>query len=249
MTSIVFVVMAFMEVPMHVVCYRDSDLSSTQRQRIARYRHRVFVEMLGWPLPANREGSEQDEFDTAPSLHVIATDDDARIVGYARLRPTTEPYLLAVHFASLLNGHSAPCDPHTWEISRYAAINLVDPASGCHTDVGKAVLRAAIVQARARGAERLVCCTSVAIERVALRWGFRMQRLGPPARHAADLIVAAGIEFDARTLEALAPKTKAFLDPFHSEAVPTASAAQPAEELAVRRLPQRQAAATFPITA
>lgn len=200
---------------MYVVCYRDSELSPTQRQRIAHYRRRVFVELLGWPLTASANGGEQDEFDAAPALLVVASDDAARIVGYARLRPTTALYLLAVHFAALLNGRPAPCEPQTWEISRFAAVNPAEPVRGLNTGVGKATLRMAIAQALARGAERLVCCTSVAIERVAQRWGFRMQRLGPPARHAADLVVVAGIAFDASTLAALASEPASHSDANH----------------------------------
>lgn len=219
---------------MNITCHRHADLSDALWQQISRYRYKVFVQTLGWPL-ACAPGLECDEFDTPAATHVVASQSGRGIVGYARLLPTTGPYLLEQHFPQLLNGRTAPKAPEVWEISRYAAM---DPGQGqgrLNSDVGKAVLLAAIQCARAGAAQRMICCTSVAIERVASRWGLHMHRLGVPERRATELVVATGIEFDNETLAVLAPR-------LHPITLDGLQAALPAESPAC----QRQGIRPFP---
>jgi acyl homoserine lactone synthase len=188
---------------MQIRCYADQDLTVSTRAAIARYRHEVFVTQMGWALPCE-PGFEQDEFDTAGATHVVAYDDeDARIIGYGRLLPTTQPYLLARHFAGLLNGAQPPATAEVWELSRYTAADPQGKAQDAN--VGKRLLLAAVRFAAARGGQSLVCCTTVAIERLANRWGVPMRRLGPPQRMDGFLLIAAQIRFTTQTYEALVP--------------------------------------------
>jgi len=188
---------------MQLRCYVDQDLTATMRAAIARYRYEVFVTQMGWELPC-APGCEQDEFDTAGATHVVAFDDeDGRIVGYGRLLPTTQPYLLATHFAGLLHAMDAPRTDDVWELSRYTS---TDPRGGTQdADVGKRLLLAAVRFAASRGAQSLVCCTTVAIERLSNRWGVPMRRLGPPQRVDGFLLIAAQIRFNEQTYAALVP--------------------------------------------
>jgi acyl homoserine lactone synthase len=182
----------------------DGALSPALRARVARYRHEVFVQSLKWDLLC-AEGFEQDEFDRPGAVHLVSTEADHTVSGYARLLPTTGSYLLAEHFAQLLNGRAAPCTPEVWELSRFtSAAGLhaqADPAA--QTRVGKQLLLAAVRYALSQGARDLVFCTTVAIERLAKRWGVEIERLGPPQRSSAGLLVAAQIRCSARTVSAL----------------------------------------------
>jgi N-acyl-L-homoserine lactone synthetase len=178
----------------------DRALSLTMRRAIARYRHRVFVQSLQWQLRAE-DGHEQDEFDTAGATHIVAHCGDVAVVGYARLLPTSQPYLLATHFGHLLNGTEPPRTPDVWELSRFAASEGLGVAE--QTRVGKQVLLEAVRFAKARGCERLISCTTVSIERLAQRWGIDIRRLGPPQRSAAGLLVAVCIECNDLTLSVL----------------------------------------------
>ena len=54
---------------------------------LAHYRHRVFVQGLGWKLPA-RQRIELDEFDRRDTRYVVALDTQRRIVGTTRLLST-----------------------------------------------------------------------------------------------------------------------------------------------------------------
>lgn len=183
----------------------DQSMSPALRASVARYRHEVFVQLLKWELPC-AEGYEQDEFDRPGAVHLVATDEDDAVTGYARLLPTTGTYLLAKHFPQLLGCRPAPCTPAVWELSRFTS--ATGPQAGpadpqAQTRVGKQLLLGAVRYAAARGAQDLVFCTTVAIERLAQRWGVEIQRLGPPQRSAAGLLVAAQIRCSPRTVLAL----------------------------------------------
>lgn len=223
---------------MYFQCLADHDLSAQERQAIARYRYEVFVETMGWQLPCE-VGHEQDEFDTEHAVHIVArTAAQDRIIGYGRLVPTVQPYLLQRHFASLFNGATVPCSKEVWELSRYTS---VDPSRGCAqlpSDlefwVGKRVLLEAMRLTATRGAGSLVCCTTVGIERLARRWGVPLQRLGPPQRFDTHLLIAGQIDLTPaafavlggqppRQLEADLPATPAHgvhLHPAHLPGVP-----------------------------
>lgn len=186
--------------------FADFELNPLTRAELARYRHAVFVGRLGWQLPGTG-GQDQDQFDGGHAVHIVAHDDENCMVGYARLLPTTGPYLLASLFPELLGGQPLPCEPSTWELSRYAAMSTRADAApgGPDSDVviGKQVLLQAIQTAAQAGAQRLIFCTNVAIERLAMRWGVDIRRVAAPVRHGRQLLVAALIEFSPQTFAAL----------------------------------------------
>ncbi len=189
---------------MKIAAYTDDALTSTSRKEIARYRYRVFVGQLGWELPVPVD-CDQDQFDNPHTRHLVAYD-HAEVVGYARLLPTSQPYLLQTLFPELLNGRQAPVDEGLWELSRYAATDLrhSNAAIAMSMPVGKALLLEAMRYVRARGAHTLIFCTTVAIERLSHRWGLDTQRLGPPRRSAAGLLVAAAIPCTEANMQCLA---------------------------------------------
>lgn len=188
---------------MNLECHADVSLNGATRAELAAYRYEVFVGRLGWELPCP-VGHDQDQFDIPQALHLAARAEEGHLIGYARLLPTTGRYLLAELFPQLLGDQPVPQDAAIWELSRYAAMNTRGPADA-HADllVGKQVLLQAVQTAALHGAQRLVFCTSVAIERLAMRWGVDIRRMGPPVRHGQQLLVAALIEFNDKTLAAL----------------------------------------------
>ena len=150
--------------------------------RFARYRHQVFVEKLGWQLDCD-DGLEIDRFDTPSTLYVIAHSEEGKVIGGARLLPTTGPYLLADVFPQLLNGVPAPRSPEVWELSRFAAVDL-DQARSAHgqfsSPVAVGLLRAAIEAASDRGARRLITVSPLGVERLLRKAGFQAQRASAP---------------------------------------------------------------------
>lgn len=91
--------------------------------RMARYRHRVFVEKPGWQLHC-RDALELDQFDRDDTVYVIAQNEDGEVICTARLLPTTRPYLLGEVFPQLLNGAAPPEVPEVWELSRFASMDF-----------------------------------------------------------------------------------------------------------------------------
>ncbi len=195
---------------MHIARIADEEMSPVTRSAAYAYRYEVFVKSLHWQLPCET-GREQDEFDVPPATHLMAYEQSGSLVGYARLLPTTHAYLLATHFAHLLNGALPPSSAAIWELSRFAATEIppcgnaieggADPVR--QTLIGKLLLLEAIRFVKTRGCQQLLFCTTVGIERLAHRWGVEIGRVGAPQRSEAGLLIAARIECSDKTIRAL----------------------------------------------
>lgn len=150
-------------------------------QSLAEYRYRVFVERLGWTLPA-RDGLEYDQFDSEHTIYVVARRAGV-IVGTARLLPTTRPYLLESCFPDLLGSIEPPRSECVWELSRFAAVDLDSDGSSEPTQIASKVavplLRQSIRYAAQRGAEHLITVSPVGIERLLRRNGFEFHAALP----------------------------------------------------------------------
>lgn len=165
---------------------------------IARYRHSVFVEALGWCLPG-RDGLEQDEFDCDSTVYVFAQDGEQRIVAFARLLPTTRPYPLAQLFPEILDGRAPPSCADTWELSRFSATGAGIAANGpglgeaASSPLAVALLDHALYAAELHGARRLITVSPIAIEGLLRKAGFHSRRFAGPARYGTKRIVVCDI--------------------------------------------------------
>jgi acyl homoserine lactone synthase len=181
---------------MRVISGASSGLPDGFFGRVAHYRHRVFVEHLGWPLGAT-DGIESDQFDRIDTVYVAVEDEQGRIAGCARLLPTTQPYLLGEVFPQLLNGMSAPRDPRIWELSRFASVDFnqpVTPLAQFSSSATALLLRAAMDCAASLGAARLITVSPMGIERLIRRLGVTSHRAGPPMRIGDRALFACWIE-------------------------------------------------------
>lgn len=168
---------------MDIVSGSKADMPDGLYAELAIYRHKVFVEMLGWELHTDCS-YELDQFDRPDTVYVIVRDDAHRITGCARLLPTTKPYLLAEFFPQLLNGLPAPCAEDVWELSRFAAVDVTDASRTARDQLSSPVavtlLQNAIQTASILGARRLITVSPIGVERLLRQAGFRAQRAGPP---------------------------------------------------------------------
>lgn len=164
---------------------------------LGRYRHRVFVEMLGWELQCENE-LEFDQFDRPDTRYVVSRDARGRINGCARLLPTTAPYLLRDVFPELMHGQPMPASPDVWELSRFAAVDLeqaeISPLMQMSSPIAVGLLRAALEAAAEQGARQVVTVSPLGIERLLRRAGFRARRAGPPVQIDGKSLFACCIE-------------------------------------------------------
>lgn len=187
---------------MHFVTGTYHDLGTQQLNSLASYRYQLFVETLGWDLDV-KDNLELDQFDRPDTLYVIAKDNDGRIVGTARLLPTTQNYLLSEVFPELLNGQEPPHSPEVWELSRFAAHDFsgTQPHSAgelrqVSSDLTVALLNTAIEAAKERGAKRLITVSPLAVERLLRQLDVRTSRAGRPVLVNGHRLFAAWIHCD-----------------------------------------------------
>lgn len=210
---------------MNFVSARSSEFEPGLYDALARYRYRVFVERLGWELETT-PGYEQDQFDHEGTVHVVARSPQGNIVGCGRPLPTTDNYLLQSVFPQLLNGLPAPRDPNIWELSRFAAmpIKVADgnvPAPCTH--VAKQVLLQALRFCAARGVSQLLAVSTLPVERLMLRVGVDVQRIGPPVVIAGHRVLAFVIGVHQQSLDALAVFEVAAASPRSASPLPLQS--------------------------
>ena len=165
---------------------------------MARYRHKVFVEKLGWQLQCENS-LEYDQFDRDDTVYVVAQNDAAEVIGTARLLPTTRPYLLGEVFPQLLHGAPPPCSPEVWELSRFAAVDFATGTGSALDQFSSPImmnlLRTSMACAAARGAKRFVTVSPLGVERLLRRLGFQAHRLAPPLIVDGHPIFACSIGF------------------------------------------------------
>ncbi len=184
---------------MDVISGVQEELGQDLYSKVARYRHQVFVERLGWQLQS-RDGAELDQFDRPDTLYIVAQSEQGCITGCARLIPTTRPYLLGEVFPQLLNGLPPPCHPDVWELSRFASVDFnakpTSTLSQFSLTVAVELLQQSIACAAARGAKRLITVSPIGVERLLRRAGFYAHRAGPPMIIDGHPIFACWIEVD-----------------------------------------------------
>ncbi|AJX34501.1 N-acylhomoserine lactone synthase BspI1 [Burkholderia oklahomensis] len=189
---------------MRTFVHGDGRLPSDLAADLGLYRHRVFVEQLGWKLPSASEGFERDQYDRDDTVYVVARDDDGEICGCARLLPTTRPYLLEELFPTLVaDDMPLPQSATVWELSRFAA-NAEDPTGGGNPAWAVRPMLAAVVECAVRlGAKQLIGVTFLSMERLFRRIGVHAHRAGPAQQIDGRMVVACWIDLDSQTLAAL----------------------------------------------
>lgn len=168
---------------MRVVSGDKKQIPAELYVQVATYRHRVFVDHLGWSLQTDN-GLELDQFDRLDTVYVVAQNDEGQVFGCARLLPTTRPYLLGELFPQLLNGLPPPCSPDVWELSRFSAVDFIGNATTAigrfSSEVGIRLLQESLACAAARGARRVITVSPIGVERLLRAAGFTAHRAGPP---------------------------------------------------------------------
>lgn len=168
---------------MHFISGMPADLQPDLMTGVARYRHKVFVETLGWQLQCDN-GLEYDQFDHDDTVYVVAQNETQEIIGTARLLPTNHPYLLGEVFPQLMNGLPVPASADIWELSRFAALDFnatnTSAMAQFSSPVAVGLLRAALKHSASLGAKQVITVSPLGVERLLRKAGFLAHRAGPP---------------------------------------------------------------------
>lgn len=176
----------------------SESLAANLMSNLARYRHRVFVEKLGWDLACQGD-LEFDQFDRPDTVYMAARREDGALAGVARLLPTDRPYLLGEVFPQLMGGLPLPRTSRVWELSRFAAVDFDSARTAgamrqFSSPVTLSLLREVLALAAANGVHRLITVSPLGVERLLRRTGVIAHRAAPPVVINGHPIFACWIE-------------------------------------------------------
>lgn len=140
-------------------------------------RKRVFIDLLGWDLPALDGRYEIDQFDTPATIYLIIARSDGGHLGSLRLLPTTQPHVLGSIFPLLCEG-APPQAPDVWEISRLCLSRSIRAAE--RRMVRDQLATAATLFALEKGIRAYCCVADMPWLSQLLSFGWRCEPLGPP---------------------------------------------------------------------
>lgn len=102
---------------MHILTAQNSGDYSELMEGVWRFRHRQFVERLGWTELDSEDGREKDRFDTDDTVHLVLAR-GLEIVGYSRLLRTSRPHLLSDVYPEIMDGRDWPRADDIYEWTR-----------------------------------------------------------------------------------------------------------------------------------
>jgi acyl-homoserine lactone synthase len=103
----------------HVVNQQNRHLYARQIWEMFVERRKSFVEGNGWDDLMVFEGAEVDDFDDERAVYLMALDDEGRLQGAVRFRPTDDKSILFDKFPQLIAPeYAALKGPATWEGTR-----------------------------------------------------------------------------------------------------------------------------------
>ena len=99
----------------------ERKLQSGYFEKLARLRHRIFIEERGWSLPS-RAGLEIDQYDIENAVYFVDFDAAGEITAHVRLTPTVEASLIADYFPHLNETGQSSRDEKIYEATRFMVL-------------------------------------------------------------------------------------------------------------------------------
>lgn len=159
-------------------------------------RKRVFIDLLGWDLPALDGRYEIDQFDTPSTIYLIIAGTDGTHLGSLRLLPTTQPHVLGSVFPFLCEG-GAPKAPDVWEISRLCLSRGIRAAE--RRQVRDRLATALTLFALEKGIRAYSCVADMPWLSQLLSFGWRCEPLGLPQQLPCGMLGALKIHIAEET--------------------------------------------------
>ncbi|WP_263263189.1 acyl-homoserine-lactone synthase [Pseudomonas sp. RIT-PI-S] len=189
---------------MDIAIDRRANFNASRLQQMHTLRAKIFRDKKEWDVSVIA-GMEIDGYDALDPYYMILgeADDKGSVYGCWRLLPTLGPNMLADTFPELLNGDPAPRAEGTWELSRFA-IEQNAAKAGTFSQRSLTAIRAVVQFGVNRGLVNFVTVTTVGVEKLLIRLGLDVRRLGPARVIGVERAVALSIQLNTKTLNALA---------------------------------------------
>ncbi|MFM2281549.1 MAG: hypothetical protein RLZZ444_3780 [Pseudomonadota bacterium] len=161
----------------HIITAQNRDEHEALMEDVWQFRHRQFVDRLGWKELSSDDGRERDRFDTDDAIHLVVSKAN-RVVGYTRLLRTSEPHLLSEVYPELMDGADWPRAADIYEWTRCISdqeAGLIDEVQASHLLI-TAVLEFCLV-AKIRG---LIVETHPKLVNWMLETGYKVETLAAP---------------------------------------------------------------------
>ncbi len=157
------------------------------------HRRKVFVDRLGWELTVSDDGGEYDQYDTDAARYLLIKDAAAdRLLGSARLLPTSRPHLMGDHFSHLC-AVGVPQGEAIWEVSRYCTDPHIADRN-LRLLLLRQIFCGLVESALLFGIEALTFVVGMAIIPYCLECGWNIRPLGLPQKLGHDRIAAFRVE-------------------------------------------------------
>ena len=181
----------------------DARFATRYAEPFFRLRYEAFYKRLQWDVQCQGE-REIDRYDDPHTVYVLSCDDDDRVVGGWRLRPTVMNYMLEDVFPQLLFGTPAPHHPRIWESNRFVVDqNELKRRGFGFNEAARALFRATAQYAVERGIDSYVMVLSAGVVRLTRGSGLVVHTYGPPTRVGDVLSLGCRIDIDAHTRHVL----------------------------------------------
>ncbi len=103
----------------HIVTCRNRHLYRSQIWDMFNERRKAFYERCGWRDLMVFDGGEVDDFDDERAVYLLALDEDARLDGAVRARPTEDRCILVDKYPQMVGPDTPPLKgPEVWETTR-----------------------------------------------------------------------------------------------------------------------------------
>jgi acyl homoserine lactone synthase len=156
-------------------------------------RARQFGLRRGWRVEVN-DGRERDRFDDLNPLYVCVATESGQLLASLRLLPTTGPHMLSDVFPEVMGEAGIIRHPLILESSRFCVDT--EASRTFHEDginqVTRELLHGLFSTALKAGMQNIISVYDIFVERVLIRAGCRMERLGPVQRYD-DLRTVGGL--------------------------------------------------------
>ena len=155
-------------------------------EQVWRFRHRQFVERLGWEACRRADDREIDQFDGDEAIHlplIVASE----VVGYSRLLPTLKPHLLSDVYPNLMDGADWPRGARIFEWTR--CIAEVSDKTIAGVPISHILMTGVMEYCLVSGIEMLLVETHPKLVNLLLTTGWEVMPLAAPSVLEGSLIL------------------------------------------------------------